>query len=145
MVPQMLPPVLSYTPCLLVHLYIHASIALSGASQIIFYLYSVTYGSWIIFILTSCCIPFRHMYSVFAIDTFVPIFSQGARHCSSSNSSAQYFSIGYSTTSSTNVICQDASLLVFFISESINMANRKWLKADPCGDQLPLQRVRLFL
>ena len=68
-------------------------------------------------------------YSVFALDTFIPFFSKASLHCSSSNSSSS-FSLAHSTTSSANIICQGACFLMFSVSESIIMANRKGLKAD---------------
>ena len=109
------------------------------------YLNYVTCGSWEDCILTlPNCIPFRHMYSVFALDTFTPLFSKASLHCSSSNSST-YFSLAHSTTSSANIISHGASFLVFSVSESIMIASRKGLKAVLGGGQLPLQMVRLFL
>ena len=54
----------------------HDSIALQGASQIFEF-----DDLWQLeaFILTlPAGIPFRHVYSVFALDTFVPIFSKNA-------------------------------------------------------------------
>ena len=71
-------------------------------------------------------VPFRHIYSVFALDTFIPLFSKASLHCSS-----MPFSLAHSTTSSANIICQGASFLMFSVSESTMMANRKGLKADP--------------
>ena len=69
------------------------------------YLNSVTCGSWADCTLTlPNGIPFRHIYSVFALDTFIPLFSKASLHCSSSNSST-YFSLAHSTTSSANIIC----------------------------------------
>ena len=50
-------------------------------------------------------VPFRHMYSVFALDTFIPLFSKSSLHCYSSNSSTS-FSLAHSTTSSANIISQ---------------------------------------
>ena len=109
------------------------------------YLNYVTCGSWEDCILTlPNCIPFRHMYSVFALDTFTPLFSKASLHCSSSNSST-YFSLAHSTTSSANIISHGASFLVFSVSESIMIANRKGLKAVLGGGQLPLQVVCMFL
>ena len=105
----------------------HVSIALQGASKI--------FEFEDLWQLENCILtlpagfPFRHVYSVFPLYTFVPIFSKNAPQCSSSTSSTS-FSLAHSTTSSTNFICHGASSLVFFISESIMMANRKWLKAD---------------
>ena len=95
------------------------------------YLNSMTCGSWADCILTlPNGVPFRHMYSVFALDTFIPLFSKASLHCSSSNSSTS-FSLAHSATSSAYIICQGASFLMFSVSESIMMANRKGLKADP--------------
>ena len=89
------------------------------------YLNSVTCGSWADCILTlHNGVPFKHMYSVFALDTFIRLFSKASRHCSSSNFST-CFSLAHSTTSSTNIICQGNYFLMFPISESIMMANRK--------------------
>ena len=91
------------------------------------YLNSVTCGSWADCILTfPKGVQFRHMYPVFALDTLIPLFSMASLHCSSSNS------LEHSTTSSANIICQGASFLMFSVSESIMMANRKGLKAHPC-------------
>ena len=92
---------------------------------------SLTCGSWADCILTlPNGVPFRHMYHVIALDTFIPLFSNASLHCSSSNYSTS-FSLAHSTTSSANIICQGASFLMFSVSESIMMANRKGLKADP--------------
>ena len=54
--------------------------------------------------------------SVFALDTFMPLFSTALLHCSSSNSSTP-FSLAHSTTSSANIICQGASFLIFSVSD----------------------------
>ena len=116
---------LFHPQCVLVYFCTHVTIALQGASQIF------EFGDlWQLGRLHLNGVPFRHMYSVFALDTFIPLFSQASIHCSSSNSSTS-FSLAHSTTSSANIICQCASFLMFSVSESITMANRKWLKADP--------------
>ena len=110
------------------------------------YFNSVTCGSWSDYILKlPNGVTFRHFYSVFALKTFIPLFSKASPHCSSSNSSTS-FSLAHTTTSSANIICQCASFLMFSVSESIMMANRKGLKADRFGGgKRPPQRVRLFL
>ena len=52
------------------------------------YLNSLTCGSWADCILMlPNGVPFRHIYSVFALDTFIPLFSKASLYCSSSNSS----------------------------------------------------------
>ena len=95
------------------------------------YLNSVTCGSWADCILTlHNGVPFRYMCSIFALDTFIPLFSKASLHCSSSNSST-HFSLAHSSTSSANITCQGASFLMFSVSESFRMANMKGLKADP--------------
>ena len=127
--------------CPLGYLCTHATIALQGASQI----NSVTCGSWAACISTLANgVPFRHMYSVFALDTFIPPFSKASLHCSSSNSSSS-FSLAHSTTSSANIICQGACFLMFSVSESIIMAKGKGWKRILGRVQLPLHMVRLFL
>ena len=69
------------------------------AKPYILYLNSITCGSLADCILTFCNgIPFRHMYSAFALDTFIPLVSKASLHCSSSNSITS-FSLAYSTTS----------------------------------------------
>ena len=111
------------------------------------YLNSVTCGSWSDRILTlPNGVPFRHkvMYSVFALDTFNSLFSNASPHCSSSNSGT-YFSLAHSTTSSTNIICQGASFMMFSVSESIMWQTGKVWKRIIGGGYLPLQRVRTFL
>ena len=90
------------------------------------YLNSVTFGSWEDCILTlPNGVPFRHTYSLFALDTYIPLFSRRSS-CNSSTS----FALAHSTTSSANISCQGASFLMFSASESIMMANRKGLKVD---------------
>ena len=77
------------------------------------YLNLVTCVSWADCILTlTSGVPFRHMYSVFSLDTFLPLFFKASLHCSSSNSITS-FSLAHSTTSSANIICQGASFLMF--------------------------------
>ena len=89
------------------------------------YLNSETCGSWADCILTlPNGVPFRHIYSVFSLDTFIPLFSRASLHCSSSTSSTS-FSLAHRTTSSANIICQGTSFLMCHVSESIMMANRK--------------------
>ena len=63
------------------------------------------------------------MYSVFSLS--IHLFSKTSIHCSS------YFSLVRSTPSSADLICQSATFRMLSVSESIIMANRKWLKADP--------------
>ena len=67
---------------------------------------------------------FRHMYSVFALESFVPLLPKASPHCSRSTS------LAHSTTSSANIICQGASFVMFSVSESTMMANKKGLKED---------------
>ena len=95
------------------------------------YLNSMTCGSWSDCILTlPNGVPFRHLYSVFALHTFIPLVSKASLHYSSSNSSKS-FSLAHITTSSANITCQGASFPMLSVSESIMMATRKGLKADP--------------
>ena len=78
------------------------------AKPYILLLNSITCGSLADCILTLINgIPFRHMYSAFALDTFIPLVSKASLHCSSSNYITS-FSLAYSTTSSANIICQCA-------------------------------------
>ena len=51
------------------------------------------------------------MYSLFALDTCIPLFSKASLRSSSSTSNTS-FSIVHSTTSSANIVCQGASFLV---------------------------------
>ena len=101
-----------------------------------------SWSDWIVTLPNG--VPFRHMYSVFALATFIPLFSKASLQGSSSNYSMS-FSLAHSTTSSANIICQGASFLVF---PSVNPSwwqTRKGCKRILGGGQLLLQRVRLFL
>ena len=69
------------------------------------------------------------MYCFFALATFIPLFSKASLHCSSSNSStSSHLRVApqHPRTSSAKVF-----FVMFYVSESIMMANRKGLKADP--------------
>ena len=112
--PRNRPPVLSSTLCPLVHIYIDVSIGYrvraSHCSQ--------TFEFGDLRQLENCIltfpagIPFRHVYSVFSIDTFVPLFSRATLHHCSSSTSCTSFSLAHSTTSHTN-ICQGPSFCCF--------------------------------
>ena len=105
------------------------------------YLNSVTCSRWADFILTlPNRVPSRYVYTIFAPDTSIPLFSQASHHYSSSNCST-YFCLSHSTTSSANIICQGASFLMCSVSEFIMMANRKGLKADPWWRPTPTALV----
>ena len=95
----------------LVYVCTRVTIALQGV--LTRYLNSVTCGSWTYCILTlTNDVPFRHMYSAFALDTSIPLFFEASIHCSSSNSRTS-FSLAHSTPSSVNIICQGDSFLMF--------------------------------
>ena len=79
------------------------------------------------------------MYSVFSLDTFIPLFSMASLHCPSSNSDTS-FSLAHSATPH----LQGASFLMFSVSESIMMANRKGLKWVLGEGQLLLQKFAFF-
>ena len=94
------------------------------------YLNSVTCGSWAdCFITLPNGVQLRHMYSVFAFDTFTPLLSNASLHCYSYNSRKFPFR-AHRITSSANIICQGASFMICSVSESIIIPNRKGLKAD---------------
>ena len=125
---QNIHPVVSSTPCPLVHLLMCVSVAIQGASQIL--KFGDLWQRENCILTLPAGIPFRHVYPVFALDTFIPQFSKASLHCPISTYSMP-FSLLHSTTPFTNIICQCASFLVCFVNESIMMANRKGLKADP--------------
>ena len=68
-------------------------------------------------------IPFRHVYSVFSIHTFVPLFSRAPHRHWSSSTSCTSFSPAHSTTSHTN-ISQGPSFCCF------SSVNRLWWKQE---------------
>ena len=70
------------------------------------------------------------MYSVFVLDTFIPLFVEASLHRSSSKSSTP-FALANSTTSSANIICQGAFFSHVFRHCIVMMANRKESKANP--------------
>ena len=101
--------------CVLLFIYVLISPSLRGVLPR--HLNSETCGSWADCILTLLNgVPFRHMYSVFDFDTFIPLSSMASLHCSSSNSSTS-FSLAHSTTSSANIICQGASFMMYFANQ----------------------------
>ena len=115
-----------HTDLLFTSLLMPPSICMKGASQIFEFGDLWQLGRWHL----PNGVPFIHAaYSVFALDTFIPLFSKASLHCPSSNSSTP-FSLVHSTTLSANIIWQAASFLMFSVSKSIMMANKKGLKAD---------------
>ena len=83
-------------------------------------------------------------YSVFALDTFIPLFSKASLHCPSSISSTSFsfaHSINHPRTSS-------AKVLLFWCFPSLNPSwwqTRKGWKRILGGGQLPLQTVRFSM
>ena len=105
------------------------------------YLNSVTCGSWAdCFLTLPNGVPFRNMYSVFSVDTFIPLFSMASLHCSSSNSSMS-FSLAHSTTSSANIICQGDSFLMFSVSEIVRSGAEIVRLVVAINDRCTINRV----
>ena len=75
----------------------------------------------------------------FPLTPSLKLFSNACLHCSCSNSSMS-FSLAHSTTSSANIICQGGFFLMFSVSESTKMANRKGLKADPWWSPISISK-----
>ena len=102
-------------------------------------------GSWTYCIITlPMGVPSRHMYSVFAPDTFIPFGSETSLRCSSSNSSTS-FSLAHSIHDQRT---SSAKVLLIWCVPSVNPY---WWQSGTGGKRilgwrhLKLQRVHVFL
>ena len=120
---------LFHPDCIL--LLVSASTPPSVCSVLQRYLNSFTSGScWSCICTLPLDNPLRHMYSVFALYTFIPLFSKTLGHLSRSSSSPA-FSSPQRTTSSANIMLHGTSFLMSSVRVSMMMANRNGLRAEP--------------